>query len=201
MLRKIAAFVTWVFSPLLIPTYGTILLLYSRFHFSMFSWPAKRFLIIIMFVSTALMPALTLLISRYGIRSRTYPFNRQERWIPMIFIAMYYYLGFYLLNKMPIYTIFKVILLAGAILIVLLMMINLRWKLSHHMAAAGGLFGLMTALSLRLGADPIQLLSFIILLAGITGTSIMIRRKHNLEETISGFPVGFLVFFLIFYLL
>lgn len=201
MLRKIAAFVTWVFSPLLIPTYGTILLLYSQFHFSMFSWPAKRFLIIVMFVSTALMPALTLLISKYRISQGTYPFYRKERWIPMIFIALYYYLGFYLLNKMPIYNIFKVILLAGAILIVILMMINLRWKLSHHTAAAGGLFGLMVALSLRLGANPIQLLVGIILLTGITGTALMIRRKNNLEETISGFPVGFLVFFLIFYLL
>lgn len=201
MLRKIAAYITWVFSPLLMPTYGTILLLYSRFHFSMFSWPAKRFLLIVMFVSTALMPALTLRISKYRISQGTYPFYRQERWIPMIFIALYYYLGFYLLNKMPIYTIFKVILLAGAILIVLLMMINLRWKLSHHMAAAGGLFGLMTALSLRLGANPIQLLTGILFISGITGTSLMIRRKHNLEETISGFPLGFLVFFLIFYLL
>lgn len=201
MLRKIAAYIIWVFSPLLMPTYGTILLLYSRFHFSMFSWPAKRFLLIVMFVSTALMPALTLLISKYRISQGTYPFYRQERWIPMIFIALYYYLGFYLLNKMPIYTIFKVILLAGAILIVLLMMINLRWKLSHHMAAAGGLFGLMTALSLRLGANPIQLLTGILFISGITGTSLMIRRKHNLEETISGFPLGFLVFFLIFYLL
>ncbi|GAP69723.1 hypothetical protein BA6E_121174 [Bacteroidales bacterium 6E] len=201
MLKAISKAISFVFSPLLIPTYAALILLYSGFHFSMFSWEAKRFLLIVVVISTAIMPAITLTIAGLGKKLQVTAHQRGDLWIPMIFSALYYYLGFYLLNKMPFYAIFKVLLLSGAILIVILMMISLKWKISYHTAAAGSLFGLLTALSLRLGANPLMLLSIIAMTSGIIGTARIILRKNNLGETLAGFPIGFLVFFLIFFLL
>lgn len=201
MLKAISKGISILFSPLLVPTYAALILLYSGFHFSMFSWEAKRFLLIVVIISTAIMPAITLTVASLGKKLQITGGNSGDLWIPMIFSALYYYLGFYLLNKMPFYAIFKVLLLSGAILIVVLMMISLRWKISYHTAAAGSLFGMVTALSLRLGANPLMLLSIIAMISGLIGTARVILRKNGLAETLAGFPIGFLVFFLIFFLL
>jgi hypothetical protein len=201
MLKKIAAGITWIMSPLLIPTYAAVLLLYSEFHFSMFSWEAKRFILILTFLSTAILPAFTLAITRVGNWLQINTQKKSDHWSSMIFIGLYYYLGFFFLNKIPMYAIFKIMLLAGAVLVILLMIITIKWNISHHMAAAGGLFGLMLALSLRLGANPVLLLTSILLLSGLTGTALMVRNKHTLTEVITAFPLGFTVNFLIFYLL
>ncbi len=201
MIRKLAAVITWVFSPLLIPTYGAILLLYTGFQFSMFSWPAKRFLLLVIFVSTAVMPSLTLLISQAGKNLRNSEQNISDSRVPMIFVALYYYIGFYLLNKMPLYAIFKIFLLAGAILVIVLIMTSLFVKISEHLAALGGLFGMMVALALRIGYNPLLLLSLIVLISGMAGTAIMVRNEQTPGPVLAGFPTGFAVFFLIFYLL
>ena len=201
MLKAISKGISILFSPLLVPTYAALILLYSGFHFSMFSWEAKRFLLIVVIISTAIMPAITLTVASLGKKLQITAGNSGDLWIPMIFSALYYYLGFYLLNKMPFYAIFKVLLLSGAILIVVLMMISLRWKISYHTAAAGSLFGMVTALSLRLGANPLMLLSIIAMISGLIATARVILQKNGLVETLAGFPIGFLVFFLIFFLL
>lgn len=201
MIKKLASGINWIFSPLLIPTYITFLLLYSGFHFSMFSWPAKRFLLIVIFISTAVMPSITILISKFGKRIVLSDRKPSDSRIAFLFVALYYYLGFYLLNKIPLYAIFKILLLAGAILIVALMLVSLLIEISHHTTALGAAFGMMLALSLRIGLNPIQMLSGIVLVSGITGTAVMIRNDNNLWGTLAGFPLGFCVFFLIFYIL
>ena len=118
-----------------------------------------------------------------------------------MFVALYYYLGFYLLNKIPLYAVFKILLLAGAILIIALMLVSLWMEISRHTAAIGAAFGLMLALALRIGLNPVQMLSGIVLISGIIGTAVMIRNDNNLWGTLAGFPLGFTVFFLIFYIL
>jgi hypothetical protein len=201
MMKRLANGINWVFSPLLVPTYITFLLLYSGFHFSMFSWPAKRFLLIVIFISTALMPAITILISEFGKRIGLSDRKPSDSRIALLFVALYYYLGFYLLSKIPLYAIFKILLLAGAILIVALMLVSLWMEISRHTAALGAAFGIILALSLRIGLNPVQMLSAIIFVSGITGMAVMIRNDNTLWGTLAGFPIGFTVFFLIFYIL
>lgn len=201
MIRKLANGINWIFSPLLIPTYITFLLLYSGFHFTMFSWPAKRFLLIVIFISTAVMPSITILISEFGKRIGLSDRKPSDSRIALMFVALYYYLGFYLLNKIPLYAVFKILLLAGAILIIALMLVSLWMEISRHTAAIGAAFGLMLALALRIGLNPVQMLSGIVLISGIIGTAVMIRNDNNLWGTLAGFPLGFTVFFLIFYIL
>jgi hypothetical protein len=201
MIRKLAAVITWVFSPLLIPTYAAILLLFTGFQFAMFSWPAKRFLLLVIFVSTAVMPSLTLLISYLGKNLQISEQKVSDSRVPLIFVALYYYIGFYLLNKMPLYAIFKIFLLAGAILVIVLIMVSLFVKIDERMAALGGVFGMMVALALRIGYNPLLLMSAIVLISGVVGTATMIRHEQTTGSVLAGFPTGFAVFFLIFYLL
>lgn len=201
MIRKIAAGLSWIFSPILVPTYITLVLLYSGVHFSMFSWPAKRFLILVIFVSTAVMPSLTLLISELGKNFGKSGRKASENRISMLFVALYYYLGYFLLNRLPLYAIFKILLLAGAILVVMITVISMWKNISQHLVAAGGAFGMMLALSLRIGTNPAIMLSCLLLAAGLTGTSLMITKRHTLSDILWGYLTGFSVLFLIFYFL
>ena len=201
MSRKLATLISWIFSPFLIPTYATLILLYTGFHFSMYSWPVKRFLLIVVFASTALMPALTFVISEFGKKFGLPDRKPYDYKVSLLFTALYYYLGFYLLNKMPLYAIFKILLLAGSILIVVLIFISLWTKISVETSAFGGLFGMLVALSLRIGMNPLLLLSVVMIVAGMVGTSVMVKHGYGLWPTIAGFPLGFTIFFLIFYLL
>lgn len=201
MIRKLATLVTWIFSPFLIPSYAALILLYTGFHYTLFSWPAKRFLLIVVFASTAIMPALTFIVSEFGKKFGLSDRKPYDNRVSMLFVALYYYLGFYLLNKMPMYAIFKIMLLSGSILVVLLMIISLWKEISNETAALGAVFGMLVALSLRIGINPVFMLSGIALSAGITGTAVMISRDMGLWSTLTGFISGFFVFFLIFYLL
>lgn len=198
---KTASVFSGLFSPLLIPAYVTILLLWSGFHFSMFSWPVKRFLLLVIISTTAILPSLTWIISMVGKNFFPVPGKPADHRIAMLFVALYYYLGYFLLNRMPHYAIFKILLLAGAILIVLLTLIAIWRDISFHMAAAGGAFGLLLALALRIGVNPMLMLSVVILVSGLLGVSLMVQEKHTLSGITGGFLAGFIVYFLIFFLL
>lgn len=201
MIRKAASVFSGILSPLLIPTYITILLLWSGFHFSMYSWPVKRFLLVVVIITTAIMPSLTWIVSILGKNFFTAPGKPADNRIAMLFVALYYYLGYFLLSRMPQYAIFKILLLAGAILIVVLTIYNIWRDISRHMAAAGGAFGMLLALALRIGINPLLMLSGIILVSGALGMSLMIQEKHSLSGIAGGYLAGFIVFFLIFFLL
>ncbi|MCL1821808.1 MAG: hypothetical protein FWG22_03185 [Prolixibacteraceae bacterium] len=198
MQKKIATCITWIFSPLLIPTYVTFLLFYSGFYFSMLSWPMKRILIISMIIITFVMPVITLAIARLGKRKKTGTSSFDQK-IAMVFIAVYFLMGAGLLGRIPIYSIFRIILLVGAILIILYLLISFRWKISIHLVALGGALGLIIALSLRIGVNSLALLSTMILVSGITGSALLVNEKQSLMGTVAGFTLGYLIFFSTFY--
>lgn len=201
MQKKIATAVAWVFSPLLIPTYVTFVLFYGGFYFSMLSWPMKRMLIISMVIITFVMPAITLAIAQLGKNRKNSGMVSIDNRIALIFIAIYFLMGTYLLGRFPIYSVFRIILFSGAVLIIFYMLISLKWKISIHLAALGGALGVIIALSFRMGINSLQLLSAIILISGITGTALMINEKQTLTGTVTGFALGYLIFFSAFYFL
>ncbi len=201
VVKFFARMVSWVVSPLLIPTYTTLILLYSGFHFAMYSWPAKRMLLLVVFVATGVLPALTLLISEFGKKWIPSAPGMMDNRIAMIFISLYYYLGFYLLSKMPQYNLFKILLLAGTLLVALMVVLSLYRRISLHMAALGSTLGAVMAIAVRLNANPLPLLVTIVLISGVVGSALLLLRKHTLAETLAGFPLGFVHFFLLLYIL
>jgi membrane-associated phospholipid phosphatase len=65
------------------------------------------------------------------------------------------------------------------------------------MAAIGGLIGGVLGLSFRILENPAQLLSVLILTAGLVGTSRLVLSKHTGSQVYAGFSVGFLILFLV----
>ena len=70
-------------------------------------------------------------------------------------------------------------------------------KISAHSAAVGGLIGGFIGISFRLQENPLFILSFLILMAGMVGTSRLILLKHTHSEIYAGFTLGFVILNLI----
>ena len=85
--------------------------------------------------------------------------------------------------------------MAGIILTMLLTMIvgilvNLRWKLSEHMAGCGAVVGGLMAFSALFGYNPVWWLCLFILISGVLGTARLMLSRHSLGEVLAGFAVG-----------
>ena len=68
--------------------------------------------------------------------------------------------------------------------------VNLKWKLSEHMAGAGAVIGGLVAFSALFSYNPVWWLCLFILVAGVLGTARIILRHHTLGEVMGGFAVG-----------
>lgn len=182
-----------IFHPLLIPTLGFFLLFNSGFYFALLPWSLKRFVLLVVFMSTCLLPALTIALlslnQRFDIRME----KSTDRVLPLIFSSLFSYVGYMILQRIPLYPIYNFFLVSSILVQIALMIISLRWKISAHAAAIGGLTGGFLALSFRMNENPLFILSILFLIGGLVGTARLILQKHTNIQVYAGFLLGFLI--------
>ena len=199
MSEKIAKIISIVFHPVLVPTLGLFLMLNSGFYFSMLSWEAKRFILLVVLFSTGILPMLSVAILALNPRFDINMQNSRDRIVPLLLSAAYYYLGYMLLSKMKAFPEFKVFMIASVLVIVILLFVSFKWKISSHMAALGALAGAFFSLSFRSGVNPVGPIILVVLVSGIVGSARLILQKHNLWQIAAGFFSGFVVLYLVIY--
>lgn len=196
---KFAKIISIVFHPVLLPSLGFLVLLNSDFYYSALAPEAKRYLLLVFFFNTATLPmlgiALLALNSKFDIKMT----GHRERAIPLLLAAVFYYLGFVLLNNIRFFPVFKLFMLAAVVLIVLLLIISMKWKISIHLAAAGAVTATVLALSFRTGANPVFSIVALVLVSGLLGTSRLALNKHSLQQIIAGYALGFSVLYPVIY--
>jgi len=181
------------------PTWGYLALFNSGYYFSMLSWDIKRFVLIAVFFTTGLLPLLTISVLALNPNFNFKMDHHTNRIKPLFFSAIYYYLGFYLLRGITIYPVFRVFLIASVIVIIVLMIISFKWKISNHMAGIGGVTGAILAVSFRMGMNPVIIIISTILIAGLVGSSRLYLGKHNLLQAIAGYVIGLITLYLAVY--
>lgn len=82
------------------------------------------------------------------------------------------------------------IILSALVVMIICVIVNLKWKLSEHMAGAGAVIGGLVAFSALFSYNPVWWLCLFILVAGVLGTARIILRHHTLGEVMGGFAVG-----------
>lgn len=199
MQERLAKIISIVFHPVLVPTLGMLLLLHSGFYFSMLSWEAKRFVLLVVFFTTCILPLLMVSILAINPRFDISMSKSTDRVIPLLASAVFYYLGFILLGKMNIFPVFKLFMLASVLVLVALLIISFKWKISNHMAALGALAGVFFALSFRKGLNPIYSILIVVLVSGLVGTARLALKKHSIWEVIAGYVLGFSILYVIVY--
>lgn len=197
ILSNTAQVTSIIFHPLLIPTFGFLLLLNSGFYFALLPWSVKKFMLLTVFLSTCVLPALGILILSMNPKFDSNMDKSTDRILPLLLSSIFYYLGYLILERLPVFPIYNLFLIASILVQLALIIVSLKWKISAHSAAIGGLIGGVSALSFRLQENPVLILSMLILVAGMIATSRLILLKHTNSQVYAGFTLGFFIIGLI----
>lgn len=199
MNEKLARVISIIFHPVLVPALGMLLLLNSGFYFSMLSWEAKRFILLVVFFTTCILPLLMVSMMALNPRFDINMSKSTDRIIPLLAASVFYYLGFVLLGKVAIFPVLKLFMLASVLVIVVLLLVSFKWKISVHMTTLGSLAGTFFALSFRKGMNPVYALLIIVLVSGLVGTARLALKKHDIWQILAGYLLGFIFLYTVVY--
>jgi membrane-associated phospholipid phosphatase len=198
---KLAKFVSTVFHPVLLPTLGFLLLFTSGFYDSLLTTDAKRFILLVIFFSTATLPMLAVAILAINSKFDMSMPNSRDRIIPLLFASVFYYIGFILLGKIHFIPMFKLYMIASVLLIIALLLISFKWNISIHMAATGALTATFFAMSFRAGVNPMNIVIIVVIVSGLVGTARLVLNKNNLLQVAAGYILGFIILYPVIYFL
>lgn len=194
--QKIAKVISILFNPFIIPTWGFLLLLLSPFYFSTFLiFQAKLFIMAIVFVSTFIVPVITMGLMKYFSHYEINFSNKKNRLLLFLITAISYYIGYTFLKQMIFFSSFKIFLISAAITILLLLLISSRWKISVQTAGIGGLTGIYLAVCFRFSLNAVLPVCILFLICGMIGTSRLILKRHTPSQVYAGFILGFITNF------
>ncbi|HYX10278.1 MAG TPA: hypothetical protein VE912_26350 [Bacteroidales bacterium] len=198
MLNKIARIVSVVFHPLLMPTYGILILFNADAYLRFMPFEGKKLIFLIIFLGTFALPLSLIPVFLY--RKLIYHIDldtKRERFYPLLLTTIFYYFSFYLLRKIPVPGIIQLFILAAGATVFFDLVVSVFWKISTHMTGIGGLLGLIAGLIYRSPTDLSVYLILSILAAGIIGSSRLKMEAHNQAQIYAGLSSGFLIVFLL----
>ncbi len=192
LMRRLASVISVLLHPLLMPSLGLLLLLNSGSYISLLDPAAKRAIFFVMALGTLVFPLMMLPVFFY----RNLVYNQkgnmtEEWWVPRLVILILYIITSVYFLRLPLNSIIQGYVLSVTIAFALLVVLNIRLRISMHMAGPGGLAGLIIGLIIifRIPLEGYLLLS--ILAAGVLGTAKLLNEEHRPYEVYAGFGVGF----------
>lgn len=191
-LIRIARLVSAIFTPFSIP-FLAFLILFLFSYLSIMPIQYKLIVLGIVYCFTIMMPVLTIFIFKKinGFSAQELG-ERKKRYVPFFLTIISYVFCLMMMNRLNIPWYMSGIILAALIMMVICIVVNLKWKLSEHMAGAGAVIGGLVAFSALFGYNPVWWLCLFILVAGVLGTARIILGHHTLGEVMGGFAVGFI---------
>ncbi len=220
--KSLAQIISFVFHPLLVPTYMLIILmLINPYAFSVSSIGDQfsKLLIIQLFMFTFFIPAFSVVMLRLLDLVKSLELKEKEERIGPYIIAGVFYLwtfrNFLGDSQMP--RLYVSFLLGATIALFLAFLINIFSKISAHTVGMGGLIGmvLLTMMQYRgyhsfilnstifgtVEIGMLALLFMVILLAGVVGTCRLLLGAHEQQDLYGGYLVGFAAQFIAFRIL
>ena len=196
-MKSISHVISTVFQPLLMPTYGVMLLFMYTYFGVAFSNRFWHIVTPVMLFSFIIPGILIYLLLKIGLISDLSLKVRKERFYPYFITLLSYsaMVVFYYTAQMPVWFL---MMMAGSIAIMIIaILITLFWKISAHMFGVGGLVGgVMSVCYYVEHSNPYWLFIGLFILAGAIGTSRLILKRHTLLQVIAGFLLGFSVAFM-----
>ena len=189
-----ANFLTTVLSPLLMPTYGVFLALWVSV-LCLLPYGTRVSVLLMCMGITCILPLIFLSVLRhFKLVKDLHVEVREQRLIPYLFTVFCYLLAAYFLYYRPSPQWFIMFMVGSALTVLVMAAINLKWKISAHMAGIGGVIALIYQIHVMgLSAfDLFWVLSFFIILAGMLGTARLALKRHDIWQVLAGVVVGFL---------
>lgn len=192
---RVPRIISRIFHPLLMPTYGTALIFFSKNYISTFTpFRYKLIILCVTFVFTFLLPAFNALILLKIGRIKSLEMESiRERLMPYSATIVYYLALFYLFYKAQFPEVLQVLVLGAAISIFLALLITLKWKISAHTIGIGGIAGGLLGIIYRFQIDMQFLFACALLLSGLIGHARLKLNAHTPSQVYCGFALGLLV--------
>jgi membrane-associated phospholipid phosphatase len=188
--------ISLIFQPLLMPTYAMILLMNMDI-FSVLPLRWRLIAIIGTFIFTGVLPALPIwLLMKKGEVNDLFISKREERTMPYLFSFMAYVFWALFMWRTLQFPIFIVAMgMGSAISIFIIVFINLKWKISAHMAGVGGLCGAVFGVCYRTAINPVWLIAIILFISALVAFARLELKAHTPGQVLAGFVVGFIAVF------
>ena len=150
------------------------------------------------FIFTGILPAVpVLLLMRRGEVHDIFISNREERTMPYLFSFMAYVFWALFMWRTMQFPLFIVSMgIGSAISIFIIIFINMKWKISAHVAGMGGLSGAVFGVCYRLAINPVWLFILVLTVSAIVALSRIELKAHTPLQTMAGFLIGFLAVFI-----
>lgn len=199
MIKIFAKGISVLFQPLFLATYlFGIVFSFHPLVFSPLSWEIGRWFIILILITTCIIPLLSLILMRFlSNLSSLSMYERKERIIPFFFIALFYGITTWLVyERLSLHGLIVHILITITILILSIAVITLYYKISVHSAGMGGLFGFFWAFALVFREESFALsLAIVSLLCGLVISARLYLNAHHFGEVVLGGILGFVICF------
>ena len=189
-LIRTARVISAIFTPFSIPFLAFLILcLFSYLRIMPIQY--KLIVLGVVYCFTILMPTLTIFLFRKinGFSPEDLG-ERKRRFMPFLLTITSYVFCLVMMHRLNIPWYMTGIILAALIMMVICIVVNLKWKLSEHMAGVGAIVGGLVSFSALFGYNPVWWLCLFILIAGVLGTARIILQHHTLGEVLVGFAVG-----------
>lgn len=195
-MKSIAHIISTIFQPLLMPTYGVLLIFVYTYFGAMYTHQFWQIIMPVILFSFVIPAILIVMLFRMGVVSDLSLKIRRERFYPYIITLLSYSAMIVFYSRMHMPRWFLMIMAASVVIMVIAIIITLKWKISAHMFGVGGLIGGAMAVSYYVErTNPYYMLMGLFLMAGLVGTSRLLLRRHTLYQVIAGFLLGFMVSF------
>jgi len=194
--RIIAQILSYAFHPGIMPTFGTLLILWAVPE--SYSWSTITKITFLVFMGTYVGPFLGIVILRIsGIISSVHLINREERIYPyLIGAASMIATGNHLEKSgVPIEIIWSVYL--SALVVIISTILLPFFKSSAHASGAFAMYALYLGLHQRYGIGEIPFLLLGAFFAGAICWGRITLNRHTLKELLSGAILGFLPMYLL----
>jgi hypothetical protein len=189
--------VSLVFQPLLMPTFAMLLLMNMDIFMPMpaiWRWVA----IIGTLIFTGILPALPMwLMMKRGEINDLFISKKEERTMPYLFSLLAYIFWSLFMWRTLQFPLFIVAMgMGSALSIFIIVLINLKWKISAHMAGLGGFCGSVFGVCFRTAINPVWLLGIILGISALVALARIELKAHTPGQTLAGFAVGFATVFM-----
>lgn len=171
-----------------------VFLLYGAPQLVKVSYFDKRFLVLMVFMTTFLIPLLSIVMMKLTKNIVSFHMDsKEERVFPFSMISLFYMITTYLFYmKFEVDPALILALAVITIVVILLTSITFFLKISAHMAGIAGLMAIVMATALKDPShDYLYLVLGSILLTGSVGSARLYLNAHSPSEVLIGFLLGF----------
>jgi len=180
-----------IFHPIFIPLYCTVIFVNSL-HFAVFYSKIYKIIIIsTIAIFTCIVPIFYMLFKYLiGSISDFYVKERKKRTSIYIVSFVSYVICAVILISLRMEKFFLLVFVCSLIGVLVITVINLKWKISAHACGAGVLCGAVFAFAYYVAANPVLLFCSVIFIAGTIISARLALKVHTLGQVTVGFFVG-----------